>query len=154
MKISKTSIYAIRLIVNLAKQKSGELFMAEELAGSENIPKHYAAKILQRLAKYNFVESYKGRGGGFKLTNKSWNLSLFEVIELLDGTLKLDHCFFEFLGCSISDPCAFCKEWNIISNQYMILLVNFRISDLANGKSPDIILKEISDSKLFARSLL
>lgn len=143
MKVSKTSIYAIRLIIRLAKEEYGNLIMVEDLAKEEKIPKHYAAKILQRLAKYDYVDSFKGRGGGFRLNISAWNLSLYELIELLDGKIKFDHCFFEFFGCTISDPCSFCKEWNFISTQITELLLRFKVGDLANGKSSEEIFKNI-----------
>ena len=143
MKVSKTSIYAIRLIVRLAKQDNDDLLMVEDLAREEKIPKHYAAKILQRLAKYDYVDSFKGRGGGFRINISAWNLSLYELIELLDGKIKFDHCFFEFFGCTISDPCSFCKEWNFISAQITELLLRFKVGDLASSKSPKEIFKKI-----------
>ena len=149
MKVSKTSIYAIRLIVRLAKEENKNLLMVEELAKEEKIPKHYAAKILQRLAKYDYVDSFKGRGGGFRLTNKSWNLSLYEVIEFLDGKIKLEYCFFEFSSCSVADPCTFCKEWNIISNQIIDLLINYKIGDLAKYRSPNAIFNKMNNLKAY-----
>ncbi len=149
MKISKTSIYAVRLIVRLARQKDNNLLMVEELAKEENIPKHYAAKILQRLAKYNYVDSFKGRGGGFRLNKDAWDLSLYELIELLDGKIKSDHCFFEFFGCSVSDPCTFCKEWLFISSQINELLSQFKIGDLAKGKSPKELFEKINAAQAY-----
>ena len=45
MNLSKTSIYAVRLMVNLAKRNRNNLVMVEDIAAEERIPKHYAAKI-------------------------------------------------------------------------------------------------------------
>ena len=147
MKVSKTSIYAIRLIVRLAKEDNGNLFMVEDLAREENVPKHYAAKILQRLAKYEYVDSFKGRGGGFRVNASSWNLTLYELIELLDGRIKFDHCFFEFFGCTVDKPCSFCKEWKFISSQISELLMRFKVADLAKEKSTNEVFEKIKRLK-------
>ena len=65
---TKTGEYAIRAILFLARQSRENLIMSSEIAKSEDIPAHYLAKILQRMAKYGYVDSFKGRGGGFKIT--------------------------------------------------------------------------------------
>ena len=64
---TKTGEYAIRAILFLARQPKENLIMSSEIAKSEEIPSHYLAKILQRMAKFGYVDSFKGRGGGLKL---------------------------------------------------------------------------------------
>jgi Rrf2 family protein len=127
MRLSRTVMYSIRLLFNLAK--SGNTVMAEDMARESDIPRPYASKILQRLAKYGYLESYKGRGGGFKLHPKSLELTLMEVIYLLEGDMKLDQCLFEFSDCTKENPCAFCKEWNDLSDQISNLFLQFKIKD-------------------------
>ncbi|MGE5410507.1 MAG: RrF2 family transcriptional regulator, partial [Clostridiales bacterium] len=61
---TKTGEYAIRAVLYLARQPREKLVMSAEIAKSEDIPAHYLAKILQRMAKFGYVDSFKGRGGG------------------------------------------------------------------------------------------
>ena len=56
---TKTGEYAIRAILYLSRQHEDRLVMSSEVAEKEDIPAHYLAKILQRMAKYGFVDSFK-----------------------------------------------------------------------------------------------
>ncbi|PID62154.1 MAG: hypothetical protein CR986_02155 [Ignavibacteriae bacterium] len=130
MNISKTSVYAVKLISNLAKKKEGELVMVENVAKEEMIPKHYAGKIMQRLTRYKVLESFKGRGGGFRISSKAKDKSVYEVIELLDGEINFNECLFKFKNCTHDNPCPFCKKWNSIGSQIDTLLHEYTISSL------------------------
>ena len=58
---TKTGEYAIRAILFwlVNQRKFDHVFRNSK---SEDIPAHYLAKILQRMAKYGYVDSFKGRG--------------------------------------------------------------------------------------------
>ena len=82
---SKTGEYAIRAILYLARYPKDKLAMSAEIAKTEDIPSHYLAKILQRMAKYGFVDSFKGRGGGFRITQLALDSSILEIVERIEG---------------------------------------------------------------------
>ena len=150
MNLSKTSIYAVRLMVNLAKRNRNNLVMVEDIAAEERIPKHYAAKILQRLAKFELLDSYKGRGGGFRLSKKALTISVFEILEIMDGTINLDKCLFEFRGCTNDNPCDFCKEWKSVSNEIQRLLCDYRLGDLSFKREISENISKYNKAQVFA----
>ena len=132
MQLSKTAGYTVRSIIHLARENNGKRIMAKEIAKDENIPKHYAAKILQKLAKSGYAESYKGRGGGFTLAPKMNNLSIYDVIGIVQNDIKVNACLFNLVGCTSDTPCSFCIKWKEISKQINDLLLNQKVSDLAH----------------------
>lgn len=132
MQLSKTAGYAVRSIVYLAREGNGKFCKAQDIAKNENIPKHYAAKILQRLARSGYIESSKGRGGGFKLAHKMNDLSIYELINSMQEDIKTNSCLFDFVDCSDENPCPFCKKWRGLSKQINDFLLNQTIGDLAN----------------------
>ena len=132
MQLSKTAGYTVRSILHLARQTDGNRIMAKEIAKDENIPKHYAAKILQQLARAGYADSYKGRGGGFMLAPKMNNLSIYDVIGIAQNNTKIDACLFDLVGCKDETPCPFCEKWKGISKQINDLLLNQKVSDLAH----------------------
>jgi Rrf2 family protein len=131
MNISKTALYAIKLLTNLANNDPDEKVMVEDLAREEAVPKAYAAKILQKLARYEIITSYKGRGGGFRINADKFGISIFELIQQIDGKVDFDKCLIDFTNCTSFEPCPFREKWNGTSNQFTKLLLNYKLSDLA-----------------------
>ena len=108
---SKTGEYAIRAILYLARQPQDGLTMSSEIAESEEIPAHYLAKILQRLAKYGFVDSYKGRGGGFRITEQAQKSSILEIVERIEGPVINERCVTGLKECVEENPCPLYEDW-------------------------------------------
>lgn len=66
----------------------------------------YLAKILQTLARGNFITSSRGIGGGFSLKKPAAETTCLEVLEILDGHLPKRACLFEKPVCS-TKKCSF-----------------------------------------------
>ena len=64
--------------------------IAEELGVSRD----HLKKVLQRLAKQGLVNSQRGPRGGFTLARPAGEITLFEIVEAIEGTWKTPHCIF------------------------------------------------------------
>jgi Rrf2 family protein len=128
---TKTGEYAIRAVLFLARQPDDKLTMAHEIAEKEDIPSHYLAKILQRMAKYGYVESYKGRGGGFKISDLALNSSVLEIVEKIEGPVINLKCITGLKECSDENPCPFHEEWNELRNRIYNLLTSKTVREIA-----------------------
>ncbi|MBM3255649.1 MAG: Rrf2 family transcriptional regulator, partial [Candidatus Omnitrophica bacterium] len=67
--ITRDTDYALRALCFVARSKDGVVSVSE-LVDSLKIPKPFLRKSLQLLNKKGVLKSYKGLGGGFKLTRK------------------------------------------------------------------------------------
>lgn len=122
--LSNACKYAIRAILYLAlhtneNTKVGVKKIAEEL----ETPQPFLAKLLQQLTKTNLVSSTKGPKGGFYLSQKDKENSVWDVIKNIDGTSKFDDCFLGLSKCSDENPCP---VHFIVSPFKDQLLENFR----------------------------
>lgn len=104
--LSNACKYAIRAILYLALQtdentKVGAKKIAEEL----ETPQPFLAKLLQQLNKGNLVSSTKGPNGGFYLSKKDNENTIWDIIKNIDGTSKFDDCFLGLSKCSDKTPC-------------------------------------------------
>lgn len=84
MKISKKAYYGLRAIVGIAH--FGEI-SAHALAQEENLPEDYLQKILQQLKKSGIVVSEKGAHGGYSLTKDVRDISVWDILSVLDGEI-------------------------------------------------------------------
>ena len=129
---TKTGEYAIRAILYLAKQDSDKLCMSSDIAESEDIPSHYLAKILQRMAKYGYVDSFKGRGGGFKITSLAKNSSILEIVERIEGPVITLKCVTGLKECSDENPCPLHEEWSELRNRIYNLISSRTVQEVSD----------------------
>jgi Rrf2 family transcriptional regulator, iron-sulfur cluster assembly transcription factor len=128
---TKTGEYAIRAILNLARQPKDKLIMSSEIAKDEEIPTHYLAKILQKLARYGYVDSFKGRGGGFKINEKAEKSSILEIVEKVEGPVIDNSCVTGLKQCSEEYPCPLHDEWAKIREQIYTLISSKSVKEVA-----------------------
>jgi len=128
---TKTGEYAIRAILYLARQSRDSLMMSSEVAKNEDIPSHYLAKILQRMAKYGYVDSFKGRGGGFKITDLALKSSILEIVERVEGPVINLKCVTGLKQCSDETPCPLHEEWAELRNRIYNLISSKSVQEVA-----------------------
>ncbi|MCB0731426.1 MAG: Rrf2 family transcriptional regulator [Ignavibacteriae bacterium] len=128
---TKTGEYAIRAILFLARQSEDALVMSSVVAKKEDIPSHYLAKILQRMAKYGYVDSYKGRGGGFKITKLALDSSILEIVERIEGPVITLKCVTGLKECSDEHPCPLHDEWSELRDNIYNLISSKSVREVA-----------------------
>ena len=89
--ISQTAEYALRAVVCLAQNPEKPL-TTTEIAKLTKVPEHYLAKVLHELARGEIVVSKRGLHGGFVLAHSPDELSLLDVIDVVDPIKKIASC--------------------------------------------------------------
>ena len=130
--LSNTSKYAIRAVIYLElyaseARKSG----IKEIAGELGIPTPFLGKILQVLAKKGILDSTKGPHGGFWLKKPALDISLMEIIEVIDGTDSFDTCLIRTSRCSDDEPCSLHEKITGYRNGIRGIMETETIADLA-----------------------
>lgn len=129
---NKESEYALRSLVyiqqrNYLNEKPG----IEEIVREIDAPHHFTAKILQRLVKFGFITSTKGKGGGFYFDKDKMDLPLKEVILVIEGNKIFDKCGFGLAKCDCENPCPVHDKYEPIRNAINELVDNETIQSLA-----------------------
>ena len=128
---SKSSQYAIRALQHLAMLPAGSLCRLEEIAKEEQIPQHFLAKILQRLAKKRLVRSFKGLGGGFSLGHAAKDISLYMIVDAIDDlSFSLQDCIFGDRICGEAMPCSLHDSWAKLREQELKFLQGITVADM------------------------
>ena len=87
MKLSTKSEYALLALIDMSEQKSEGFIKISDICARKDIPQKYLEQILLVLKGAGLVLSRRGLDGGYKLARKPSEISLAEVIRLLDGAL-------------------------------------------------------------------
>jgi Rrf2 family protein len=100
VQFNQATDYAFRVILYLAERSEGELANSQTIAEQQNIPAGFLQKIMHSLVKGELVKSYRGVDGGFALAKPAKEISLLDVIEVMEGPLDLQRCLKQDSSCS------------------------------------------------------
>jgi Rrf2 family protein len=84
--------YGLKALVHLAHIPEHELALVNDIATANNIPKKFLDAILLELRNAGFVQSRKGKGGGYRLARKPEDIKVGSVVRVLDGPLAPYPC--------------------------------------------------------------
>jgi len=88
-------------IQNSLERRPGVAEIAEKITA----PPSFTAKILQRLVRLGFVESLKGKGGGFYFDSQKPDLPIKDLIIATEGGRNFSGCGFGLKQCNDQNPC-------------------------------------------------
>lgn len=90
--LSKKTKYALKALQYLARAKDRGPVLIAEVASNEGIPQKFLEAILLELKKEGFLESRKGKGGGYFLGRPPESITLGAVVRKMEGPLALLPC--------------------------------------------------------------
>ena len=133
MKLSKTSEYALRILIFMAKEPE-QLYTAKQLVEELNVSDKYLRRLMTDLSKSGFIRSVQGRDGGYMFIKNTSEIVLFDVIDSVEGMDKLNGCVLGFDQCSCTNPCAMHDTWQHVRAQLNKVLRETRLSDMDFNK--------------------
>ena len=129
---NKETEYALRGLVyiklqNLKERRPGTIEVAKEIEA----PQFFTAKILQRLVRNGFLESHKGKGGGFFFDESKSDLPLEKLISAIEGDKSFSGCGFGLKHCDENNPCPLHEKYSTIRKSINKLISEETIQSLA-----------------------
>ena len=128
---SRQCEYALQAVVFLALRKETTHLSIKELTRNLHIPYHFLGKILQDLTRKGLLSSLKGPTGGFALAMSAKEITLFHVVEAIDGADFTRNCVMGFPECSSKNPCAMHSQWSDLRDGIYAMLVSKSVAELA-----------------------
>lgn len=98
MQFNITTDYAIRAVVILAIEN--RKMTAEEISQQMKIPLNYLRKLMKRLNKGGILDVQRGCFGGFSLSKGPEEITLYDIITIIEPTLKINRCMEKECYCS------------------------------------------------------
>jgi Rrf2 family protein len=107
MKLSKKGEYALRSLINLgiAAEVGKKLVQVSELADYEQLPIKFLEQIMQALKEEGWVESVRGKFGGYRLAKSASAITIGDVVRHIDGPLAPIGCVSQsaYVPCTCPD---------------------------------------------------
>lgn len=129
--ITKKAEYAVIALVDLAVQQNGLKTTTREIVERRKIPPNLIAQLLPKLRDAGWLQSARGAGGGVFLVKDPAQITLREVIELIDGPLKITRCLFADMPCGDKLSCPLRDVWEKAQDNMLHVFEKTTIKDLA-----------------------
>ena len=121
MKVSTRGRYALRLMLDLALNNTGEPVRLKDVAKRQEISEKYLEQIISILNKAGFVKSVRGPAGGYSLKRKPEEYTVGMILRATEGDLAPAECVAQGgQACMRSGVCpshaVFTKVYSAINN--------------------------------------
>jgi Rrf2 family protein len=133
MQISRRTDYGLRVILHLAGLPTNQRASTHEIATHQSIPGPFLAKIVSQLSVAGLVTTHRGAGGGVALAIPPSDISLLQVIEALDGPLRLNRCLIQPDSCPRNETCPVHDVLALAQDQLATLLQDTTFDALASA---------------------
>lgn len=131
MRITLESDYALRILTAMAGYEG--VTDAKTISNDTSVTQRFTLKILHKLVVGDLVQSYKGVNGGYILKVAPENITLKQVIELIDGPIAIARCLDSGESCSLNcdkSSCDYHHIFDIISIELASKLNKITIRDV------------------------
>lgn len=118
-------------MIHLAGLAPGARVSRTELATTIECPEQFLSKVLQNLARAGLVVSHRGNTGGFELPQPVKNVTLLEVVEAIEGPIRLNLCLTSDQACGRQKWCPAHGVWAEAQEAVAVVLQKATIGELA-----------------------
>lgn len=133
--ISTKGRYALRVMMDLARQEPGALVPLDQIARRQEISKKYLELILKSLVQQGLLKGQRGKGGGYQLTRKPEEYPIGEILELTEGTLAIVSCLQEgSTPCARREVCDTYPMWSRFDKMVHDFFYGMTLADLMAEK--------------------
>lgn len=135
MKLTAYSNYALRSL-QLAALRSPDLVRVDDVVKVHGLARPHIVKIVHELGQAGFLETRRGRGGGFRLARPAEEIVVGNVIRLTEGPLDVVECFNpEKNTCPLIGICKLSRALREATKAFMAVLDDLTLADIASNKS-------------------
>ena len=92
MKISTKGRYALRVMIDIAKNSNNDFVSINSISERQNISNKYLEQIISKLSKANLLITSRGHTGGYKLSKKPSEYKVGEILRVAEGDLNIIDC--------------------------------------------------------------
>jgi Rrf2 family protein len=129
--LTKKGKYGLKALVHLAGRPPGEATLVSDIAVSNDIPKKFLDTILGELRNAGFVNSKKGKGGGYTLARPADEIKIGHVVRVLDGPLAPIQC----ASTTSYRRCDDCRDERHCSVRLVMLEARNAIAEILDKRS-------------------
>ena len=135
MKISTKGRYAVRVMLDLALNNTGECIKVKDIAARQDISEKYLEQIIAVLNKAGYVKSVRGAQGGYKISKAPEEYTVGMILRLTEGSMAPVSCLENGTEeCERCDTCETLEVWKDLYAAINQVIDNVTIADLVEKR--------------------
>ena len=131
LQLTRGGEYAVRAMTYMARFPEGHVVSLHDIGQTQEIPESFLAKILQSLVRAGLATSQRGAHGGFALARPACEITMRDVVEAVDGPIRLNQCVPWPEDCERNGDCEVHKVWVLAQARLMEVLESVTLESLA-----------------------
>jgi len=135
MQLTRQTDYAIRILMYLAALPEDEIAQIQQVCDYFDIPRNHASKIVVKLVKLGYIQTYRGKQGGIALSRPAARINLRDVVETMEPTLNPVNCQ-QPSKCRLLPDCRLKKVLSDAVRQYLMVVGEYSLADVMGKKTP------------------
>jgi Rrf2 family protein len=133
MKISTKGRYALRMMIDIARQNTGEWISIKDISERQGISLKYLEQIVTSLTRSGLLISSRGPQGGYMLAKHPETITVADIFNVLEGPIEISDCVIEDeSNCSKMGYCATRLLWIKISDSINQVTHSISLQDMLN----------------------
>lgn len=134
MKLTSYTNYALRSL-QLAALKAPALVRIDDVAKIHTLSRPHIMKVVHELGKAGYIETVRGRNGGFRLARPPQEIAVGAVVRMTEGPLDVVECFNPATNtCPLMGVCILSRKMQEATAAFMAVLDDLTIADIAANR--------------------
>ncbi|MGR6116064.1 Rrf2 family transcriptional regulator [Aeribacillus composti] len=131
MRLTNYTDYSLRVLIYIGTKNREELSNIKEIADVYGISKNHLMKVIYQLGKNGYIETIRGRNGGFRLARPASEINIGDVVRKTEEDFHLVECFNEKNSeCVITSACRLRHVFQQALQAYLQVLDQYTLADL------------------------
>ena len=129
--ISSKGRYALRVMIDLARQNNEGYVPLKDIAERQNISKKYLEIIAKELVGAKLLKGVSGKGGGYRLSRQPQDYSVGEILDVMENSMAVVSCLENGAEeCPRAAECDTLPMWTELNGMIHDFLYSKKLSDL------------------------
>jgi Rrf2 family transcriptional regulator, nitric oxide-sensitive transcriptional repressor len=129
--------YSLRVLISVAARDSDELATIPEIAARYGISRNHLIKVVHYLSRCGYIETVRGKGGGFRLAKPADRIGVGEVIRATESNLGIVPCMDTSGGspCVIEPACVLKRALQEALKAFLEVTDRYTLADLVRPRN-------------------
>ena len=136
-KLNRKIEYSLMALKYIQERQSSNKVTAKEVSDSVHAPFDVIARVMQMMAQKGLLASEQGATGGYRLNQDLKEISLFQLVEIIEGPTALVKCITEDGSCDIGTTCNIASPIKSLNNKLNLFFKNIPLSELLVERTED-----------------
>ena len=137
MKISTKGRYGLRMMIDIAMNQNEGPVSVRDIARRQSLSDKYLEQIITQANKAGLLKSIRGAGGGYQLSRPAKDISVGEILRVMEGSLSPVECVRgrgeEPAPCQNAGECATYELWRDIKTAVDQVIDNRSLQDMIDN---------------------